>query len=185
MITKHDLRNLKWLIYSRISHKVRCLEEDPRTLKRKAKRGVLFKKQKPLSLEEVMLPVLRKTFPTMVRGEISSEFAMESDEKLGKKIDTPFNEIVIDGGPAHEFGRGFIDRPWRLIQRTGYVSRFEKSQGPSLKFIETTRVLDRFLPAWRIDLPAKRREEWQKKIDAHDALMMAVCFHCVEEPVDE
>ena len=161
MLTKNDLRNLRYLIHLKVREAFSSIRFNFKQLRRKLKAGILFAKPQPLT-PQGMLPLIRNTFPTLMAGKIFSEFPIEAD-KLGKKIITPFDEIVIDGGLAHEYVRGFIDRPWKLLHQTGEIKSRENSY-LSFKRIDSSVVLDRLLPAWRVDLPVKVREKWEKRI---------------------
>lgn len=169
MLTKNDLRNLRYLIYLRITRKSMNARAVIKRLRRKVKKAIKEKRppqSTPLT-PEVMLPILRNPNykPTLIAGTLFSEFAMEKST-LGEKIETPFEEMFIDGGPAHDFVRGFIDRPWRLVKQSGTSSRFEKGE-IGFKYVEKTEILDQLWPKWRVDLPEKKKQEWQKIIDRY------------------
>ncbi len=163
MLTKNDLRNLRYLIHLKVRKAFSSIRFKFKQLRRKLKAGTLFAKPQPLTPQGMLcLPLIRNTFPTLMAGKIFSEFPIEVD-KLGKKIITPFDEIVIDGGPSHDYVRGFIDRPWKLLHQTGEIESYENSH-LSFKRINSSVVLDSLLPAWRVDLPSKVREKWEKRI---------------------
>ena len=169
MLTKNDLRNLRYLIYTQINRKSMDAKSIFRRLRRKVKKAVKERKipQPTLLTPEAMIPILRNPNykPTLIAGTLFTEFAKEKST-LGEKIETPFEEIFIDGGPAHDFVRGFIDRPWRLVKQSGTSSQFEKGV-VGFKHVEKTEILDQLWPKWRIDLPEKKRQEWQKIIDRY------------------
>ena len=169
MLTKNDFTNLRYLIGSRIHQKRMDARSVFKRLRRKVKRAVKERKwPEPTALTpDAMLAIVRNKLPTQIRGQLATEFAKEmSKQELGKEIIIPFDEIVIQGGPAHDFIRGFIDRPWQLVHQTG-VSRKYENATLGMKFVTTSKVIDRLLPTWRVDLPAKKRAKWQSIIDCY------------------
>jgi len=169
MITKNDLWNLVFLIASRLQQRRMEANSVLRRIRRKTKKAIkngYWPKTDSVPTPELMLGVIRNTFPTSVRGQFVSEFAKEVSS-LGNQTVTPFDELVIQGGAVHEFGRGFRDRPWQLVHQTGTISHYENSEH-SMKVIKTSKVVDRLRPTWRVDLPTKIREKWMSVIDAHN-----------------
>jgi len=83
MLTKNDLRNLRYLIHLKVREAFSSIRFNFKQLRRKLKAGILFAKPQPLT-PQGMLPLIRNTFPTLMAGKIFSEFPIEAD-KLGKK----------------------------------------------------------------------------------------------------
>lgn len=166
MLTRNDLRNLRYLIYVKLRNLLSSARSEFRRFRRKLRAGTLFAKPQPLT-PSLLLPLIRNTFPTSIRGSIATEFAKEVEE-LGAKIEEPFDELVITGGPAHDFVRGFVALPWRLVRQTGKISRYE-TQAMGFKYIESSKVVDQLWPSWRVDLPDAKRHAWEAQIRAFEA----------------
>lgn len=66
-------------------------------------------------IEKFFLPIVRNKLPTLIGGEISPEFPISEPAKDFKTIKKLFFEICFEGGPYHDFIKGFGFRPYKKV----------------------------------------------------------------------
>jgi len=78
-------------------------------------------------IEKIFLPIVRNKLPTLGKGEILSEFPISEPAKDFKIIKKLFIGICFEGGPYHDFIKGFRFKPYKKVFKISFkTERFYK-----------------------------------------------------------
>ena len=107
---------------------------------------------------ETILPVIRKTYPSKVSAEIITEQPLPPIE-----YKEPFEQLTIDGGWIHDFVRGYIFVPYRLVRNEVQYPKEEDKD--SIFHLVITKELEELDRAETEEEYEKVKDKWQKMID--------------------